>query len=139
MNDADLAYLAGVLDTRAVVRTRYAPRPNTLLPHLGLASGDLTLQHWLGALTGVQTTLTTRGCPEHCTGTHEHVRLTTGRWSLTGGRATVVLCATRPYIRFQEAAWDRSIGAGVAAPHHETTATTMAALGWPLPVAWTAL
>ncbi len=133
-----MAYLAGVLDTRAVVRTRLVPGSVSVLPFLAVSCGDVDLLSWLGSLTGVRVTTTARGydkhrCLEHCTKAHEHIRSVSGRWSLTGVRATVVLCATREWVRFHEEAWDRGIVAGLEAPRKPAVLQKMAALGWPVP------
>jgi hypothetical protein len=139
-----MAYLAGVLDTRAVVRTRLVPGSVSVLPFLAVSCGDVDLLSWLGGLTGVGVTTTARGydkhrCLEHCTEAHEHITSVSGRWSVSGVRATVVLCATREYVHFQSGAWERSLACGLAADRKEATVAKMAALGWPLPVAWTVL
>jgi hypothetical protein len=144
LTPALLAYLAGVLDTRALLRTRLVPNSDTVLPHLALSCGDVDLLRWLGALTGVRVVVTARDydkhrCLEHCDTAHDHLRSVSGRWSVTGVRATVLLCATRPYVRFRADAWDRHLAVGLAADRKAATVSKMAALGWPLPVAWTAL
>jgi hypothetical protein len=72
-------------------------------------------------------------CLEHCTKAHEHIRSVSGRWSLTGVRATVVLVATREWVRFHEEAWDAGIVAGLEAPRKPAVLQKMAALGWPVP------
>ena len=134
----ELAYLAGVLDTRAIVRTRLAPGSGTVLPYVAISCGDGDLLQWLGEITGVRSIVTQRSydkhrCLEHCTKAHEHIRSVSGRWSLTGIRATVVLIGTREWVRFHEEAWDRGIVAGLEAPRKEGVLRKMAALGWPVP------
>ena len=78
------------------------------------------LLQWLGQITDVRSIVTVRGydkhrCLEHCTKAHDHIESVSGRWSLTGAKATVVLCATRPYVRFHDAEWDRAIEVGLQA------------------------
>lgn len=137
----DLAYLAGVLDSRAVVRVRFIEDSEAVLPYVAMSSGDARLMRWLGELTGVRSIVTTRKydkhrCLEHCTKAHDHITSVSGRWSLTGVRATVVLCATREWVRFQEQGWDEGIRAGLEARYKPGTLQKMAALGWPVPLAW---
>ena len=93
----DLAYLAGVLDSRAVVRVRFIEDSEAVLPYIAMSCGDARLMRWLGELTGVRSIVTTRKydkhrCLEHCDKAHDHITSVSGRWSLTGVRATVVLC-----------------------------------------------
>jgi len=139
----DLAYLAGVLDTRAIVRTRLVPGSDggSVLPYVAMSSGQAELMRWLGAITGVRSIVTERAydkhrCLEHCDQAHEHIRSVSGRWSVTGVRATVVLAATREWVRFQADAWDRGLDAGLRARYKPRTLQRMQELGWPLPVAW---
>jgi len=137
----DLAYVAGVLDTRAVVKTRLAPGTETVLPHIMLSSGDAELLRWLGEITAVRSIVTSRKydkhrCLEHCTRAHDHITSVSGRWQLTGAKATVVLAGTRPYVRFKVEAWDRAIGAGLQATRKPATVAKMKALGWPMPGGW---
>jgi len=143
MESGDLAYLAGVLDTRAIVRTRLIPQSGAVLPYIAISCGDTELLKWLSAITGVRWIATTRAydkhrCLEHCEEAHDHITSVSGRWSLTGVRATVVLLGTRPWVRFHAEAWDRGIVAGLEAPHKEGVVRKMEQLGWPLPVAWAA-
>jgi hypothetical protein len=138
LGPGELAYLAGVLDTRAIVRTRLAPGSGTVLPYIAMSCGDAELLGWLGQITGVRSIVTSRDydkhrCLEHCERAHEHIRSVSGRWSLTGVRATVVLIGTRQWVRFHEEAWDRGIVAGLEAPRKPATLQKMAALGWPVP------
>jgi len=143
MDTGELAYLAGVLDTRAVVRTRLVASSGTVLPYIAMSGGDPELLRWLGGITGVRSIVTSRAynkhrCLEHCEKAHDHIHSISGRWSLTGVRATVVLLGTRPFVRFQEEQWDRALVAGVDAPRKEAVLRKMEALGWPLPVSWAA-
>lgn len=141
LDDGQLAYLAGVLDTRAVVRTRLVAGSAGVLPYVAVSCGDAELLRWLGELTGVKTVVTSRGydkhrCLEHCDQAHEHVRSVSGRWSVTGTRATVVLSATAGWVRFHRQEWDRALQAGMSAERKNAVAEKMVHLGWPLPVGW---
>lgn len=142
MEETDLAYVAGVLDTRAVVKTRLAPGTETVLPHIMLSSGDAQLLQWLAQITAVRSIVTSRKydkhrCLEHCTQAHDHITSVSGRWSLTGAKATVVLWGTRGHVRFHAEAWDRALQAGLTASRKPATVAKMKALGWPLPPGWT--
>ena len=146
LTEAELAYLAGVLDTRAVVRVRGATdrSGDAWLPMIAMSCGDAALLRWLGEITDVKSIITLRTydkhrCLEHCTKAHDHIDSVSGRWSLTGAKATVVLCATRPYVRFHGERWDRAISVGLGANKKPSTVTKMQALGWAVPVAWTLL
>jgi hypothetical protein len=146
LTEADLSYLAGVLDTRAVVRTRLVSgnATQTVLPMIAMSCGDAALLHWLADITDVRSIITTRTydkhrCLEHCTKAHDHIESVSGRWSVTGAKATVVLSATLPYVRFHEAEWQRGLAVGIGANKKPATVQKMAGLGWPMPVAWTLL
>jgi hypothetical protein len=141
MNEGELAYLAGVLDTRAVVRTRLVGGSQSMLPYLAISTGDTQLLQWLGTITGMRVVATVRGydkhrCLEHCDQAHEHITSVSGRWSVSGSRATIVLAATRTWIRFQAADWDRALDVGAAAPRKDRIVEKMVQLGWPLPGEW---
>lgn len=138
---AELAYLAGVLDTRAVVRTRLVGASQSVLPYLAMSCGDAPLLTWLSTITGVRAIVTERKydkhrCLEHCTKAHDHIRSVSGRWSLSGARATVLLTATEPYVVFQREAWQRAVAVGLSAERKSKVVRKMTALGWPLPAAW---
>lgn len=141
LSAGDLAYLAGVLDTRAVVRVRYTEDSATALPYIAMSSGDAALMSWLGQITGVRSIVTSRRydkhrCLEHCDKAHDHITSVSGRWSLTGVRATLVLLATREWIRFHVEDWEKGIEAGETAGRKAATVRKMTALGWPVPIAW---
>jgi hypothetical protein len=137
----ELAYLAGVLDTRAVVRVGLVGGSQNPLPFVAMSCGDAALLRWLGQIAGVRSIVTARTfdrhrCLEHCTKAHDHVTSVSGRWSLSGVRATVVLSATREWVRFHQEAWARAIEVGLEANRKEGTVRKMSALGWPLPDGW---
>jgi len=139
--DGELAYLAGVLDTRAVVRTRLVGGSQSVLPYLAMSCGDAELLRWLAASTGVRNVVTSRNydkhrCLEHCDQAHEHITSVSGRWTVSGSRATVVLAGTRPWVRFQVEAWDRALAVGLEATRKDRVVEKMVQLGWPLPDPW---
>lgn len=133
----DLAYLAGVIDTHATVRTRTLSN-DTVLPMVAINCPNLPLLTYLSELTATKVISTRReyskaGCVEHCPEKHQHIVSASGRWSLTGVKATVLLCAVHPYLRLQRYDTDQAIEVGLRAPHKPATLTKMLALGWPDP------
>ena len=52
MDEGELAYLAGVLDTRAVVRTRLVGGSASVLPYIAMSCGDAPLLKWLARIPG---------------------------------------------------------------------------------------
>lgn len=141
MDDREVAYLAGILDVMASITTRRVGE--TLLPQVSVSTKDQRLLDWLGQRTGVRAFTTRRdfmraGCSEHCAEKHQHVTSNSGRWSVSGAKATVVLAAVRPYLHLQAAEADLALSVGLAAPYKPATPAKMAALGWSLPEGWTA-
>jgi hypothetical protein len=115
-----------------------------VLPIIAMSCGDGQLLRWLGEITDVRSIVTLRTydkhrCLEHCTEAHDHIDSVSGRWSVTGAKATVVLCATLPYVRFHVPEWERAVGLGLGANKKPKTVQTMKDLGWPMPPAWTML
>jgi hypothetical protein len=137
---AELAYLAAVVDTQSIIRLR-TTGDGTDLPMLALHGPNVALLEWLAELTGTKVTVTRRtyskhGCAEHCPEKHQHIVSTSGRWSVSGAKATIVLDAVTPYLRWQYAAAIEAVRVGVTAPTKPATARKMHALGWPIPVEW---
>lgn len=136
----DLAYVAALVDAAAVVRIRRT-RDSTELPYVAISTPDLALLTYFADLTGVGAVPTRRqfvkaGCAVHCAERHVHVTSTSGRWSVTGVRATVLLAAVRPYLRFKTATADVALAVGLAAPRKPATLGKMTELGWPAPREW---
>lgn len=141
MTPGDLAYLAGVIDSQAVIRSRQVG--DTVLPMVALHGSNMSMLDHLAAVTGTKVTPTSRtydkaGCSEHCPDKHQHIVSKSGRWSVTGARATVLLAALRPFLRLQGFAADEALAVGLRAPRKGNTAGKMAGLGWPLPDGWEA-
>lgn len=145
MSPEDLAYMAAVVDTLGIIRSRRVSASGqvepTLLPMLALHSTDRAPLDVLADATGTKVTATRRsysraGCAEHCAEKHQHIVSASYRWSVTGVKATVVLAAVRPYLRVKGTAADDAIALGLRAPRKAATPGRMAALGWPLPEAY---
>jgi hypothetical protein len=112
-----------------------------VLPYIAMSCGDAELLTWLSTISGVRSIITQRKfdrhrCLEHCDKAHDHITSVSGRWSLTGARATILLSATLPYVRFQAEAWNRAVMVGLSAERKSKVVRKMTALGWPLPAAW---
>lgn len=136
----ELAYVAGVVDTQAVIRTR-ALEGGTLLPMVAVHGPNARLLDYLANTTGTRVTTVRRGyskagCSDHCPDQHQHITSTSGRWSVTGVKATVLLCAVRPHLRLQGYDADEAIDVGLVAPRKPATLGRMTALGWPTPEPW---
>lgn len=139
MDQAELAYLAGVVDALAIIRER--PYGRTVLPMVAVHGQVSAPMRLLASRTGTRITVTRRdftraGCAEHCPERHQHVVSESGRWSVSGTRATILLSAIRPYLQVQTYAADEAIELGLSVHRKPAVAEKMAGLGWPLPVAW---
>ena len=93
---------------------------------------------YLAKLTGTRAVTTRRqyvkaGCSEHCREKHQHVMSVSGRWSVTGAKATVVLWNIRPYIHLQSEAVQTALVVGLGAGFKPATVARMAELGWDVP------
>ena len=76
---------------------------------------------------------TKAGCAEHCSEKHLHVRSLSGRWMISGAKATIVLAAVQPYLRLRAAEVEDAVALGLAANFKGATAQAMRKLGWPIP------
>lgn len=56
-----------------------------------------------------------------------------GRWQLTGGKATILLWNIRPYMRLQVPAATSAIALGMSTQYKPATLKKMAELGWDVP------
>lgn len=136
---ADLAYVAALVDAMGGVKIRRTPE-GTDLPVV-YAHGKIDILAPLGTLTGTKVIETRRnysrsGCAEHCPLPHQHIVSVSGRWSVTGVKATVVLWNIRPYLRVHADAARTGVVVGTAAPFKPATPQKMAALGWHIPDVW---
>lgn len=130
-----LAYVAALIDTRANLTTRRAR--DAVLPQVEISGRPFPALEWLGQITGVRVVPTQRafvkvGCSEHCAEKHIHVSSLSGRWFVSGAKATIVLAAVRPYLMLRRGQVDDLIDLGRQVGHKGATVTEMAALGWPV-------
>jgi hypothetical protein len=101
----------------------------TQLPSIALSNGNIDMLHYLATLTGTRAITTRRtyvkaGCTEHCREKHQHVMSVSGRWSVTGAKATVVLWNIRPFIQLQTEQVQTGLVVGLSAgfkPAHAAT------------------
>lgn len=137
LSSEQIAYVAGILDTQGKFRVRETP-DGTRLPHVAVSCPNMALLEYLGSLTGVVPFITRRTydrhrCTQHCKEPHQHVISASGRWSISGAKATVVLAAIEPYAHFQKSEIRELLEVGLEAPKKPATPDKMAALGWPNP------
>jgi hypothetical protein len=137
LTEREMAYMAGVVDAMGALRLREV-RGETLLPFVEISCSNLGLLEWLARRTGTGVTKVKRdyrrnGCTLHCPDPHVHIQSLSGRWSLSGVRATVVLFGLRPYLQLQAEAAQELLDVGLRAPRKGATIQKMADLGWPVP------
>jgi hypothetical protein len=138
VDERTLAYVAGVVDLLGLIRVRTLPESGTQLPVVQMHGNHLPTFSYLGELTGTKAIVVRRdyaraGCAEHCREKHLHVTSRSGRWSLTGAKATVLLWNVRPYLRVQADAAREALEVGLRTHHKPGTLRRMAELGWELP------
>lgn len=137
MSDIPLGYIAGILDANAIFRIRKTPG-GTELPCVAVHGLPLPIMKVLAEYTGTKVTMVTRDfsrqpCALHCEQKHSHVVSVSGRWSVTGARATVLIHAVLPHLQAQRVIATEVMAVGLSAPKKSTTYTKMAQLGWPIP------
>lgn len=135
IDEPRLAWCAGVIDVLGAIRLRKT-ETGAQLPAVFLSSARQDVLQTLAKMTGTKVTQVFRdynrlGCGEHCDEAHQHVLSTTGRWSLTGARATVFLSAVEPHILIRKSEVAEAIAAGLTVPHKPATVQKMYELGWP--------
>lgn len=136
MDESTLAYVAGAIDLLGLIRIRDAA--GTPLPVVQMHGDHMHMLEFLGELTGtkaivVRRSYTRAGCSIHCKEKHQHVVSVSGRWSLTGAKATVVLWNIRPYLRIQAEKADAAIAVGLRTNFKPGTLRRMTDLGWVIP------
>jgi hypothetical protein len=136
VNEGRLAYVAGIIDSQGGIRSRFVG--DTELPMVYVHGPNLPVLNLLADMTGTKVTVVRRGyskagCSIHCPEKHQHVVSTSGRWSVTGVKATVLLWNIRPYLMFQSEAATAALAVGMSSPFKMATPQKMADLGWSLP------
>lgn len=155
LSDADMAWMAGVIDAKgSVVRKRNKSRvtPQVVL-YVNAKDGRIARR--LSQLTGTAPEpharpapgeFLRRGCAVHCEAPHVHVgeypwqMPPTTRWAVTGTAAAVVLANLEPFMvtyRDYAADVDEVLGTFAAAGHGSgavrSTLARLVSLGWQLP------
>jgi hypothetical protein len=131
------AYIAGVIDLLGVIRLRVTPQ-GTQLPSVAINSGNIPMLQYLAKTTGTRAITTRRqyvkaGCSEHCRTKHQHVTSVSGRWSVTGVKATVVLWNIEPFMRLQSDQVRTALLVGLHTGFKPATVAKMTQLGWDVP------
>lgn len=137
MDDKTLAYVAGVVDLLGLIRVRDLPN-GTRLPVVQMHGNYMPTFAYFGELTGTKAIVTRRsysraGCAQHCKEKHQHIVSKSGRWSLTGAKATIVLWNIRPFLRIQADKADEALVVGLDTRFKPATLEKMRQLGWEVP------
>lgn len=136
LTEAQLAYVAGLVDSRAALSSRTVAA--AVLPQVALNGGPMAVLEYLGGLTDTKVVATRRDysrspCAEHCTTRHMHIESLSGRWAVSGAKATIILAAIAPYLVMRPAAVEDLVDVGLRASFKGATVAKMKLLGWPIP------
>lgn len=131
-----LPYIAALVDTQCALGVRVTG--DTELPTVALHGPNMALLTALGDATGVGVTEIRRAyskspCATHCDTPHVHITSVSGRWQVTGARATILLQCVLPHLHFRREEVEALIELGLRAPAKGATAAKMKALGWEVP------
>lgn len=135
MTEADIAYMAALLDNMAALRSRSLGP--SVLPVIQI-SGKHAILDWVASVTGTKVIPTVRSytrhqCTEHCPDRHNHLESSSRRWSVTGMRATIILAACEPFMKVQGATARSLIDAGLGVQYQGQVVNDMRDRGWPIP------
>lgn len=135
--DVPVEYIAGILDANGLFRVR-AVQSGTKLPAVYVHGLHIELLQVLADATGTAVTVIKRDyngvrCAEHCPERHVHTISVSGRWSVTGAKATVLLHNVLPHLRVQREVAEELLAVGMDAPRKEQTIRKMKKLGWEIP------
>lgn len=137
VDEPTLAYIAGVVDLLGNIKVRELDN-GTRLPQVQIHGDHMRTLTYLGELTETKAIVARRsyaraGCAEHCKEKHQHIESRSGRWSLTGVKATIVLWNIRPYLRVQADAAIEAINVGTSTRFKPGVVSRMRELGWQIP------
>lgn len=132
----DFIYAAAITDSRAAFSTRRARE--VYLPQVSVSGRPFDVLEWLGWITETRVISTTRdymrlGCTDHCEEKHLHVESNSGRWLVTGAKATVFLANILPFLKFRQDDAKKLLKIGFASKWKPATVEKMALLGWAIP------
>lgn len=135
IRQADLSYAAALIDSFGTLKVREVHE--TLLPEV-IIQGKIAALPWLAEITGVKVIEIRKGynrhqCTDHCPQAHTRIESLTGRWVVTGARATVVLHNVEPYMRVQARKARDLVEAGQAIGYKTNVVNDMIKLGWQVP------
>lgn len=136
LNETDLAWCAGVMDTMGLVKIRTLSN-GTLLPLVFFHSTKIEILEKLSELAGGKVTIVNKSyvrspCVQHCQEPHVHISSTSGRWTISGARALIFLSGVEPFIRVRRQEIVEVIALGSAAPRKPATVEKMREMGWPI-------
>lgn len=136
MEVRDLAYAAALVDTLGALTLRDVGPSQ--LPVVTLQGRFTEALAWLGEQTGTKIIVLQRefmrsGCTHHCPEPHVHIRSSSGRWQISGAKATIVLHNLLPYLRTQDETARTLIEAGRSIGYKGQVVQAMAAKGWDIP------
>lgn len=136
LSQADLAYIAALLDAFALLRLRDVN--GTSLPQVTIQSKRVASLDWLAEVTGVAVMGISKDfhrhqCTDHCPTKHTRIEAKTRRWQLTGARATIVLHAVEPFMRVQGREARLLVEEGLTIGYKTDVVNEMRALGWAIP------
>lgn len=131
----DLPYVAALIDNFGALRPRVAN--GNELPEIHI-QGKVPAMHWLAELTGVRVidiekSYNRHQCSEHCPAKHTHIVSMTGRWVVTGARATIVLHNVERFMRVQGRRARDLVAMGQAVGYKGNVINDMTRLGWEIP------
>lgn len=140
LSEGQIAYVAAIIDTTARIK-ELKTSSGVMIPVIHLSNANFGLLRYLGRITDVQPLFLERKwsrhkCSEHCPDRHQEARSVSGRWSISGAKATMILAAIQPHVMFQKAVVRESIALGLDAPRKQATVRKMINLGWPVPEEW---
>jgi hypothetical protein len=132
----DLAYAAALVDTLAVLNVREVGPSG--LPMVTIHSKYQPALAWLGERTQSKITTVKRdyqraSCADHCPEAHIHIVSESGRWQVSGVKATIVLHNLLPFLRVQDETARTLIEAGKSIGYKGQVVQRMKELGWEIP------
>lgn len=135
--DTELAYIAGLLDGRAVFREREVG-DTALLPVIAVNGGSPAVNEYLGKMTGTKITRTHRDyqrkpCHIHCREAHEHSVSSSQRWSVTGAKATIMLWNISGFLKIDKPKASALLQLGLTQSWKSNAVDDMEKLGWMIP------
>jgi len=132
----ELAYAAALIDTLGTLSLRDVG--GTRLPNLTVQARHRDALAWLGRMTDTRITEIKKdynraGCGEHCPEAHVHIVSVTGRWVITGVKATIVLHNVLPFLLVQRVGAIDLVTAGQTIGYKGNVVEKMRNMGWEIP------